>query len=202
MSQNDALVASYKKARQGYLLQELVAVREALIGSQALIRLIEAGHPAQALTETAFSGGEDVIEYACVTLNAYVSEIAMGDALLRSKQKLLRAPTAPSGDTLSKVKTKPDWEPLFEYLAVERAAGALRDDAVWQDNFNGDGKTWRARLEQSLGMLNTVFGDCEEPGIAPQQEADTHDAQPWDSLHRRSSRRTAMNSSKMHLSTC
>lgn len=160
MSQSSALIASFDKTRQGYLLRELELIRESLIGSKALIRLVELGHPPEGLTE-AFSG--DTAADASIILNAYVSEIALANAVLCRKQVLLYVPTVPERGVLAEMKSsKPNWKAFWEYVEKEHVSGCIADEPAWQDDFSRDGLTWRIRLQQILDRLADGFGECLE----------------------------------------
>lgn len=128
MSLQATLVSSFNRVRPGYLLRELVAIREALIGSQALIALIADGAPPESLINAIAENSrparfnirahQDVI----VVLNDLACQLAMGDACLRLKQELPAAPPA-RGDVLAAMRhsasCKPDYKRLHEYVERE-----------------------------------------------------------------------------------
>lgn len=133
IEQNPALVSLFRKIRAGYVLQELLAVRDAVIGSQALIRLVDRGCAIKSLDE-ALCENNRPFGAACIVLNSYVSQVALGAAALKHKGLPLPPPPVAPGDSLAALKrTKPDWKALWEHVESERDNGALKHDAAWQN---------------------------------------------------------------------
>lgn len=152
-SQPSAVVDAYNALRRGFLLRELKAIREALIGPEALKVVIATGQPPEALAE-AFTG-QAAVPPACMIVSSYVSEIVMGYLSLRDRQALPHEMTLPPVDLLAMLKdTKPDYTTLWEYVEAEHEKGFLSGEPAWSDEYCEDGLTWRARLEKILTFLN------------------------------------------------
>lgn len=155
-NENKELLSRYTKARVAFSWQELNALRDGAIGSQALIRLVACGNAPESLATALFDHPRKFYS-SCQFVITYVAEVALAHAALGLRGSTLPpAPTAP--DTIDKVlvdieRTTPDWKLLWEYVEKERASGALAHDAAWQTS------DWRARLEKVLSALNSRFSE-------------------------------------------
>lgn len=140
-----------------YMTQQLTAIREALIGSDELIHMVNRGFGPEQLQAAMCSG--DVPVDALILLRQYVVAIAVGAAISIHRGEMFSAPVIP-GDTVAELKSsKPNWEPFFAFVERERADGCLLGDRLWRDCFSREGRSCRERLQLRLDELNERFSE-------------------------------------------
>lgn len=158
MSQHAAWIADLDKARLIWLLAELVSLREAIMGSMPLVILIESGCPPEGLSAALFEGQIAGREAVFDSINDMVTQLAIGDALMRSRETLM--PRRPMQEAVGMfMHSIPNWKQLYEFVDAS-AEEAFKGDPGWSDKFSNKGYTWRARFNAALKELPMRFGEC------------------------------------------
>lgn len=138
------------------LMNELLALREDLIGAKVIIAKIAQGlKPAD--LRSLISCRQDDASCILMRIHFYVRDAAWCDAGLRHRGLLPAVPEVPVVPFVTALKAKAmDWSEVFEYVERERKEGILKGDGAWADP-RGD---LHKRLLRALGALNTKFSEC------------------------------------------
>lgn len=137
------------------IVNELLALREDLIGSKALIHMVAAGKKPAELS-SAIACTPDFAWPIFWRVHAYVREAAWADSGLRYLGLL---PKVEDVRIVSYVKAlmakEMDWSEFWEYIDRERKEGSLKGNAAWADPQGA----LRTRVQRTLKGLNTKFSE-------------------------------------------
>lgn len=136
------------------LTNELIALREKLIGSDALIAMVKAGATPAELSN-AITSKADTMRLTWIRLDDYVRDAAWGDAGARHLGMLPAAPASTVTPVKALKSTPVDWEAFWKFVEEERAEGSLRGKAAWADPQGAQ----RTRVGRTLTALNKKFSE-------------------------------------------
>lgn len=154
MSHYRCLIGVFNERRTELLSQELLDLRDATIGSPAIIALLDAGHLPESLPVLLLKETDQDHQNVAIIINEYIVQLAFGDAVLRHRGELGPDYYVPNGPLEELKGIKTSWTVVFKHVERELKPGGLfADDPAWQKDYI-KGKTWRSRLEAVLPQLD------------------------------------------------
>lgn len=138
------------------LVSELFALREALIGSDALVAMIKAGKGPEDLSKAIISYKTSSDLAAFWRTLYYVQDAAYGDCCLRMVGLLPQVAEVPIVPFVTALEAEPvDWQKLWYYVERERSRGKLKGTKAWA----GTEEAVRAKLQRTLDELNENYSE-------------------------------------------
>lgn len=150
--------ALYERQRT-LMAQEVVALREELIGSAAAVRiLLKGGDVPECLHEgamrdfTDYETGPINLAELFLHISIYVAEASWGEAALRWNKVLPAVSKHFDGSVTAALKAlTPDWKAFWDQAEQHRKTESSATAA--------DEKEWRAQLQSQLDLMNEQFGE-------------------------------------------
>lgn len=137
------------------LLNELLFIRDELIGSAALIALVKEGaSPTDLSKAMELSSDDDVMVAIWVRIGLYTRDTAYGTTSLIHRGLLPAVPAKRVVPFATALKTTPvKWEAFWSFVDQERAEGMLQGKAAWGDPQGA----LRTRVQRTLDTLNKKY---------------------------------------------